>query len=80
MIQTFIAQQINELHCLNKKTYVQVLFQKWKIWEEHFASRWKFFKGSSNNSEPKAAASEETKMKDVQVANIDAGNKKFENK
>ncbi|VDK72768.1 unnamed protein product [Litomosoides sigmodontis] len=48
--------------------------KKWKIWEEHFASRRKFFKGLSNSSEAKAGNSEETKMKDVQVANVDTEN------
>ncbi|MCP9265401.1 Voltage-dependent T-type calcium channel subunit alpha-1I [Dirofilaria immitis] len=38
--------------------------KQWKIWEERFASRRKFFKGLSNNTRPKAANSEETRMKD----------------
>lgn len=50
------------------------LFQQWKIWEERFATRRKFFKGPSNNTHPKAEISEETKIKDVQVANATTGN------
>ncbi|CAG9531711.1 unnamed protein product [Cercopithifilaria johnstoni] len=51
------------------------ILKRWKIWEERFANRRKFFKGLSSNTHPKAANSEETKMKDVQVANADTDDK-----
>ncbi|OZC10594.1 hypothetical protein X798_02343 [Onchocerca flexuosa] len=38
--------------------------KQWKIWEERFATRRKFFKGHSNNTHPKTANSEETKVND----------------
>ncbi|KAL3983186.1 Ion transport family protein [Acanthocheilonema viteae] len=49
--------------------------KQWKIWKERFANRWKFFKNLSNNTHPKTANSEETKMKDIQVANADTDDK-----
>ncbi|KAK6111561.1 Ion transport family protein [Brugia pahangi] len=49
--------------------------KQWKIWEERFATRRKFFKSLSNDTHPKAGNSEETKTKDIQITNAATNDK-----